>query len=234
MRITTSIAVLLVAVFCIHYSTEAAQTTIAVLDFENNSFFKAEEYDPLTKGLAEMFVTELSSLEALQVVERQKLKSVLDELKLSQSGLISEKNSTEVGKLLGAHHLVFGGYMVTMDEKIRIDVRVVEVETGLTLNAGQETGKTKDILRLIQKLSTKIVKDLNVQLSKNEERSLKKSKAFDMQAVVYYSKGVEYEDNGQLREAYLSYKQALEIEPEFNQVKKRISLLVQKAKEQKN
>jgi len=208
----------------------SSETTLAVLDFENNSFFNPEEYHPLSKGLAEMMITEMNQVQAIRVVERRKLRSLLDELKLTQSGVLSEKSSVQVGRLLGAQHLVFGGYMVTLNEKIRIDVRIVEVETGLTIKAGEVTGKTKQILSLIKKLSKKILKDLNVRMTKNEKRSFEKSQKLNMKAVVLFSKGLEFEDRRQWVEAKQCYQKSLDIEPQFQQARVRIQELAEREK----
>ena len=204
------------------------ENTLAVLDFENNSLVNPEENQPLSKGLAEMIITELNQIQALRVVERQKLRSLLDEIKLSQSGAISEATTVRAGKMLGAQHLVFGGYMVTFGDKIRIDVRIVEVETGLTLKASEVTGKTRQVLSLIKKLSKKILKDLDVRLTKNEERSLDKSDKMDMKAVVYFSKGLDFEDLQEWEKAKACYQQALKMEPKFHQAKMRIQRLTMK------
>lgn len=205
--------------------TSGDDTTLAVLDFENNSIFNSEEVQPLSKGLAEIMITELNGIQAIRVVERQRFRSMLDELKLSQSGLVSEKKSVEVGKLIGAQHLVFGGYIVAPNEKIRIDVRIVEVETGLTIKAGEVTGKIKDVLSLIKKLSIKILKDLDVRMTDSEKKTLGDSKKLDMKAIVLFSKGLEYEDLGQNQEAIACYQKALEIESNFKQAKDRIERL---------
>jgi len=209
-------------------SAVKAQTTLAVLDFENNSFFNPEEYQPLTKGLADIIITELGQINAVQIVERKDLKTVLDELKLSQSGLLSENNSLQVGKMLGAKNLVFGSFMVTMDEKIRVDLRIVEVETGLTVKADEVTGKTKQVLSLIRKLSKKILKDLDIRLTKTEKRNLDKSQKIRMDAVVYYSKGIDFEDAGDLANAILFYKKAVELEPEFQSAKDKLQKISNK------
>lgn len=206
----------------------ADQNTLAVLDFENNSFFKPKEYSALSKGFAEMMITELSHVGSIHVVERQKLRTLLDELKLSQTGIASEKSSVHVGKMLGAQHLVFGGYMVTLDNKIRIDVRIVEVETGLTVKAGEVTGKTKQILSLIKKLSKKIIKDLNIRMTKEEKKSLEKSQQLDMEVVVLYSRGVEFEDALEWEKAKECYVKALQIEPEFQQARMSLERLSEK------
>ena len=49
--------------------------TVAVLYFDNNS--PNREYDVLQKGLADMLVTDLSQVESLQVVEREKLQALV-------------------------------------------------------------------------------------------------------------------------------------------------------------
>jgi TolB-like protein len=195
--------------------------TLAVLDFENNSFFKPEEVQSLSKGLAQILITELNRSGAIQVVERQKLRSLMDELKLAQSGVTSEQGSLQVGKMIGARHLVFGGFMVMMDDKIRIDVRIVEVETGLTIKAGEATGKTKDILSLVQKLSAKILKDLDIRLTQNAETPGK----IGIEALKLFSKGIEFEDRGEKAKALECYRAALDKEPDFQQAKDRAARL---------
>jgi TolB-like protein len=195
--------------------------TLAILDFENNSFFKPEEVQSLSKGLAQIMITELNGSGAIRVVERQKLRSLMDELKLSQSGMVSEQGSLQVGKLIGAKHLVFGGYMVMMDDKIRIDVRIVEVETGLTLKAGEVTGKTKDVLSLVQKLGNKILKDLNIKLAESGETPGRIS----IDALKLFSKGIEFEDKGDTARALECYRKALDQEPDFQQAKDRAARL---------
>ena len=203
----------------------SSNNTLAVLDFENNTFINAETYGPLSKGLAEMMITELNQLESIRVVERQKLRTVMDELKLSQTGLISEEGSLQVGEMVGAHHLVFGSFMVMMDEKIRIDMRIVQVETGLTMQAGEVTGKTKQVLDLIHRLSKKMLKDLDIRLTRQEEKILDASQKLDMRALVHFSMGIELEDQGKPEEARVSYRKALEIEPMFQQASDRLEIL---------
>jgi len=216
--------------FLIYSHAFSDETTLAVLDFENNSLLDPEEYISLSKGLAEIMITEMNQVKAIRIVERQKLRSLLDELKLSQSGIISNESTVQVGKMLGAQHLVFGGYMVTLDKKIRIDVRIVEVETGLTIKAVEVTGKTKDVLSLIKRLSKKILTDLDVRLTKGEEEFFNKSENFDMDAVLFFSKGLEFEELGQLEEAGRCFKKALQIEPHFQQAGIRLQKLSEAGK----
>jgi tetratricopeptide (TPR) repeat protein len=135
--------------------------------------------------------------------------------------MVSEQGSLQVGKLIGAKHLVFGGYMVMMDDKIRIDVRIIEVETGLTLKAGEVTGKTKDVLSLVQKLGNKILKDLNIKLAESGETPGRIS----IDALKLFSKGIEFEDKGDTARALECYRKALDQDPDFQQAKDRAARL---------
>ena len=85
--------------------------TIAFLYFENNSLVDREELEPLSKGLADMFITEFSKLNNLKVVERARLEKLLQEMAIGQSGILEESSAQQVGKMLGAQYLVFGSFM---------------------------------------------------------------------------------------------------------------------------
>ncbi|MDW7681367.1 MAG: CsgG/HfaB family protein, partial [bacterium] len=126
--ITISLLLLLCSVLSLR------ATTIAILDFSNNCLFDKDKYASLSPGLAEILITELNKIQSIQIVERQKINQLIQEMQLAQSGLVSEETGVQVGKLVGAKYLVFGSYMV-FDKKIRVDVRIVEVETGVTIKA---------------------------------------------------------------------------------------------------
>jgi predicted TPR repeat methyltransferase len=84
------------------------------------------------------------------------------------------------------------------------------------------TGKTKDILPLLEKLNQKILKDLNVKLAENLSKS---SGSVDPKAFLLFSQGVGYEDSGNLDQAAARYREALAIEPDFEQAKQRLQRL---------
>jgi TolB-like protein len=209
-------------------SAAASPLTMAVLDFENRSFMNAEKYAVLSQGLAEMMITELSQVEEVQMVERRRLRELLDELKLSQSGMISESGSVQVGKMLGAKNMVFGSYVVMPGEKIRVDLRIVEVETGSVVKAEEQTGKTKDILTLVKKLSKQLLSDLSIRLSHQESARLDEKKTIKLNAVMVFSEGLSLEDENRLSEAYTKYKEALQIEPDFQQAHDAIQRIAEK------
>src|SRR5204862_6227031 len=105
----------------------AEKATVAVLYFDYQG--KNEELALLKKGLAQMLISDLSGTDAYVVVERDRLEDVLAELKLGQSKAVDQQTAAKIGKLLGARFMILGGYFDVMGA-LRIDARVVEVETG--------------------------------------------------------------------------------------------------------
>ena len=211
-----SMKILLIVLVGVLVGAARGQVTMAVLDFENNSIMEREKWMPLCGGLAQMLISEIDPIASIQVVERRRLKALMDEVKLAQSGLLDERQAVSVGKLAGARFMLFGAYLVTLDEKMRIDLRIVQVETGETLKAGQQTGKAKDFLKLMQKLVRAVFDDLSIPLSSDEAKHLKSGGGHPVEALLAYSQGVAHEDAGQLKEAVTLYRKALSIDPGFD------------------
>jgi TolB-like protein len=132
--------------------------TVAVLYFEYSG--KDPQMGVLRKGLAQMLISDLSNVDAVRLVERDRLEEVLAELKLAQSGKIDPQSAARVGKLLGARYMVLGGYFDLM-QTLRADARVVEVESGKVLQSTGATGKPEDFLGVEQKLSEGIARILS-------------------------------------------------------------------------
>jgi curli biogenesis system outer membrane secretion channel CsgG len=96
------------------------------------------ELEDVSAGLSRIDVGEVLSAkvsETLQrkgtytVVERERLLRVLGELHLGSSELADEGTRLRIGRLLGARFMVFGGYQI-VGKQMRLDLRLVEVETG--------------------------------------------------------------------------------------------------------
>jgi len=78
---------------------------VAVIEFEDNSF----RYDLGTRTTG-FLISELLNQEPdfLEIVERNKLSTILDEQKLQASGLIKADDAREIGNLVGANYLLVG------------------------------------------------------------------------------------------------------------------------------
>lgn len=202
-----------------------AQQTLAVLDFDNNSIADRERLEPLRKGLAQMFTSELGKVTALRLVERADLQRVVEEMKLAQAGMVDAATAQQVGKLLGAQNLVLGSFVMMGGGKIRLDVRIVHVETGRTVKAEEKTGKEGQLFDLVKDLNRKLVRDLAAQITPADESTLGELRNVKFSAMLLFSQAVVSEDRGDLPAAREKYRQALKEDPGFVATKMRLSLL---------
>jgi hypothetical protein len=66
----------------------------------------------LAKGLTALIVSDLTKVPGLKVLERAKLQKLVDELSLSQSGLVEQQSALRAGRLMRAEKLLIGDYKV--------------------------------------------------------------------------------------------------------------------------
>lgn len=216
---------------------QSNKITLGILNFDNNSVMDKDKLEPLSKGLASMLSTELEQIQAFKIVERQRLNDILNELKFQQSGAADPATIQKIGKIIGARALLLGSFVNFYGGKLRIDVRIVEVETGLTKKAEEVTGDIEDMFELIGKLTQKIPKNFDIELSDADREaiygSLKKEK---LEETLLFSKGVDYEDIGRqylkaenkdaaiaaYKNAISMYQEALKKSPGYAEAAKRV------------
>jgi TolB-like protein len=113
------------------------KTTIAVWDLEDLTPGDST-YADFGQPLAATIIETLKETTDYTVVERDRLILALKELNLGTSSMVEESARLEIGKILQAHTMAFGGYQV-IGSIVRLDLRFVDVETGKILKAGQKT-----------------------------------------------------------------------------------------------
>lgn len=126
-------------------STPLEQTTraVAVWDLENLSLSEQARPD-LGQVLSGEIIQAIQRTGDIRVVERERLVTILEELKLGSSELADETTRLKVGRIIGAAEMVFGGYMV-VGNTMRIDLRRVDVSTGRVLKTVKQTTGADDM-----------------------------------------------------------------------------------------
>lgn len=132
----------LLLISCVSNIRESREVTVAVWDLEDLSPSRAAQPD-LGELLSGRIIETLSHRE-YTVIERERLLLALQELNLGSSMLVDETTRLKLGKLMGARYMVFGGYQV-IGGQMRLDLRMVEVETGKVLKAVQKTTAAGDL-----------------------------------------------------------------------------------------
>lgn len=104
---------------------------MAILDFTNGAA-DAEELTPLGKGLQSMLITDLSAVENVTLIERERLQEVLAELEFQQSDYVDRSTAGKLGEVLGITHLLTGSFVV-QGETMRLDARLVALAGDILL-----------------------------------------------------------------------------------------------------
>jgi TolB-like protein len=113
---------------------------IAIKDFEVIMGRNKE----VGKYVQEDITTALVNSGQFNVVERLKLKSVLDELKLTQLGLTDPAGAKKVGKLLGAD-VILTGTLAATGEEWNVNLRLINTESGLITSAFNRKGRLHEL-----------------------------------------------------------------------------------------
>ncbi|MBU0909848.1 MAG: CsgG/HfaB family protein [Proteobacteria bacterium] len=186
-------------------------TPLAIFPFENNAVTRHEEYEPLTGGLAAMLITDLRHESTnLKIIERNRIKELLQEIDLSQSGYVDQATALRIGKLLGARSIAFGSFVV-LGEQVRIDARLVNVETSETILAESINGTSDQFLQLEKKLADKLAGAFQERLASTQASA----SANTMNAALAFSKGLEALDRGDRQEAESYFRKTIELDPGF-------------------
>ena len=184
--------------------------TLAILPFENNSVTDPERYAPLSKGLAAMLTTDLSkSGFMLKLIERNKIQSLLKEIALNQMGCVDESTAIRAGNILGAQTIAFGSFMV-LGKRVRIDTRIIRVETSELIMADSIDGSSDDFMNLERELAKKIANSLEVAFKPETAAS-----ESDIDAALYFSRGLEALDQGDKEKAKRLFMKSIELDPAY-------------------
>jgi TolB-like protein len=135
--------------------------TVAIMFFNNNAFGAgARDYDGLSKGIADFLITEMAVNSNIRVVERDQVQKLIDEQKLVTNGVVDRESAVRVGKLLGAQHMIFGGFMADPKGNVRIDARAVDVGTSAIEYTERVQDRADNIMSLIGALAAKMNKGM--------------------------------------------------------------------------
>ena len=179
-----------------------------------------EQYAALGRGLAELLSIDLGHIEALQLVERVRLQTLLDEINLAGSEYFDPVSAPRVGLLVGAGRLIGGVYNVLGDD-LQLDAALWEVERADVADLGTRTGALSTLFDLEKELVFSALAEMGIEPTEEERRRIDFVPTQNLQAFLAFSRGLEREDAGAFDEAASFYGQAVELDPTFRQASQR-------------
>jgi TolB-like protein len=199
-------------------AAQAAKPTVAIMYFNNNVFTKdARDYDGLTKGVPDFLISEMSSNPNIRVIERDQVQRLIDEQKLSSGGQVDRETAVKVGKLLGAQHMIFGGFMADPKGNFRIDCRAVNVETGAIEYTDRVQDHGDNVMALIGQLAARLNSGLKLGGSTRtgDAGAGAPGTRLPMRVAVLYGKALDMADRGDKAKAVELFGAVLREFPDY-------------------
>jgi TolB-like protein len=185
-----------------------SKDTVSVLYFDNVS--KNSEYAWLSKGIADMLISDIAGRSGFDVVERESLKKVLDEQQLSLTGLVDDKKALELGKLLSASKLIYGSFIV-QKKIVIINGKLTETRSGKIAAAFTAQGPLDSVLSVKDDFSLKMQKALGIEI----KEASKKERDTSINAIRNYYQGLDLLDRGAVDDARKKFEEASKIDPYY-------------------
>gem|GEM_PF-5181021 len=115
---------------CIPPLSAGQAVTVAIGEFRNETDLMY--IDSWGRKIEAFLAAELSRHTDISVVERQELKSLIDEKTLDSSGLTDPAGTGKAASLLSAQYIVTG-VINKLDRGLRIDARIIDTGSGKTV-----------------------------------------------------------------------------------------------------
>jgi TolB-like protein len=189
---------------------------IAVLPFNNGGSYGQgkEDFDALERGIAGMMISELAQNPAARVVERQDVQRLVDEQNLGAQGRLDPQTASRIGKLVGARYMVMGTF-VDFYGDFRVDVRLVNSETGEVVKTESERMQREHMFDIIRTIAARLMKDANLPALQRPAGDQRMGRQVPTEALTYYSRALLYQDRGQKDKAVEMFNRALAIFPDY-------------------
>ena len=172
------------------------------------------QYQPLSRGLAQIFTSDLGLLQRFRMVERLQLGALLDELRLGQTGNVDQASVSRVGRLLRAGRMVQGTAAIPDDGDTRLEASVV-MSNGEVTNPTVRSGRLRDLMDMEKEVVVGIAAQLGYTLSAAERQMILENGTRNLTAFLAYSKGLLAEDMGDYSAAAMHFAEAVRADPNF-------------------
>ncbi|HUV29466.1 MAG TPA: tetratricopeptide repeat protein [Acidobacteriota bacterium] len=193
----------------------AAENRLAVMYFENLA--DSSGIAALGEIVTNLFITDLSQSQYLQVVSSQRLHDILKLLGQDGAKTLDKNTAAEVARRARATWMITGS-ILKMQPRPVITIQLVEVSSGLTLASHRITGEPDEsIFGLVDKLTVEVRRMLPPPTTADwgPDRLVAEVTTDSREAYYNYLKGVEYYNKLYYGEAEVYFRHALDLDSTF-------------------
>lgn len=189
--------------------------SLAVLPFGFNS--DREDLEPLIYALSDMMITDFAVSNALTVLERSQIQSLLDEMAMTEAGYAEPATGARAGRLLRAEHVVQGVITTLGEENLRLDTDVLNIPRSASAGTLSAEDALQNLFDIEKDLVFRTFRDvLGVQLTPAEEQQIRDNRAENILAFLAYGRGLRARDQGDFAAALAAFQQATALDPGFD------------------
>lgn len=199
---------------------KATVRTMAVMSFDNRG--STGQWQWLSKGLADMLITDLSASERLMIVERERLNEIVAELQLTKAGAVDSSIADQVGRIAKVDWVLFGSFLKEGDH-LKIEAHILDLKTQELLRVEWVEGHPEEVLQLEKRLVQQLLKCLDIPITEEEKRSIMYVPTDSIPAFEHYCKSLDLYDNGRWFDAMLELRLAVRQDIGFIKAQARIA-----------
>ncbi len=125
---------------------------LAVLDFEGKNVEQSK-----AEAVTDLLRTELFNTGSFRVIERQKIKQIVDEQRFQSTGLTDTDRAVEIGRMLNVQKIMIGT-VTRLGSSYIINTRIVDVQSAMVVlaEAVERRGGEEELPKAIAELATTI------------------------------------------------------------------------------
>ncbi len=214
--VVIALAIIGIAIWQLIPGREPVKTSVAVINFENQTGDKA--YDYLQEAIPNLLITSLEQSRYLQVTTWERMHDLLKQIGKQDVEIIDKDLGFELCRMDGVSAVVLGSFIKAGDV-FATDVKVLDVETKELLKSASSKGEgVGSILeRQIGELSRDISRGVGISERKIEEAQprIAEVTTSSMDAYNYFLRGREDLEKFYYDQARQSLEKAVELDPNF-------------------
>lgn len=201
-------------------STPLNVKKLAVMNFDNHS--PDGQWQWLSKGLADMIITDMSASERLRIVERERLNLIVAEHKLIKTGIVDSTIASQVGRLANVDWVLFGSFLKE-GKSLKIEAFILDMKTEDVLRVERVEGKADDVVLLEKNLVQKFIDRLDTPVTEAEKRSIMYVPTDSVSALEHYCMSLDLFDNGKWYESLLECRLAVSKDTKYIKARSQVA-----------
>lgn len=186
--------------------------SVAVMPMAFNS--DREDLEPLIYALSDMMITDFKVSNALVVLERAQVQTLLDEMALTSGGYADAGTGARAGRMLRAEHVVQGVLTTLGENDLQTDADILNVPSNGSAGQLTESAVLEQLFDMEKQIVIRTIREvLGIELTPAEEQQILDNRMENVLAFLAYGRGLRALDEGDYEQAQTEFDLAASLEP---------------------